>query len=40
MWACDAKIGELCRNEGDANGRTREEEERKGKEKMVGQSEG
>ena len=28
VWACDAKIGALCREEGDGNGSTREKEER------------
>ena len=29
-WACDAKRGALCRKEGDGNGSTWDEEERKG----------
>ena len=30
VWACEAKRGALCRNwEGDGNGSSREEEERK-----------
>ena len=35
VWACDTKRGELCRKEGDGNGSTREEEERKALERMV-----
>ena len=40
VWACDAKRGVLCRKEGDVNGSSREEEERKALEKMVGQCRG
>ena len=38
--ACDEKIGTLRRKEGDGNESTGETEERKTKEKMVGQSKG
>ena len=34
IWACDVKIGPLCRKEGDGNGSTREQE------KKFGQGEG
>ena len=36
VWSCDAKIGALHRKEGDGNESTREKEERKAREKMVG----
>ena len=37
-WACDEKRGTLRRKEGDRNESTREKEERKTYEMMVGQS--
>ena len=39
IWACDEKIGGLCRREGDWNGSGREWEDRNAKDEMVGQSE-
>ena len=39
-WACDEKRGTLRRKEGDGNESTSENEERKAKENIVGQSEG
>ena len=40
VWAYDAKRRVLCRKEGDVNGSTWEEEERKALGKMVGQCRG
>ena len=39
-WAYDMKRRALCRKEHDRNGSTREKEEMKALEKMVGQCEG
>ena len=40
VWACNEKRGVLVRKEVKGSESTREKEERKTKEKMVGQSEG
>ena len=40
VWACDEKRGALRRKDGNGNESTREEEERKAEDKMVGQSKG
>ena len=40
VWVCSEKRGTLRGKKGDLNENTREKEERKAKEKMVGKSEG